>query len=140
MLLYADDVVLLAESEKYLPALVDFAYDCCLKWGMKTDIFQDNSNALQKQQAPPVAFCFSKYGDATLETVNKYKYQGVYRLGGALEGNDLLIRKLENTSFETYNTPYRSGVEPIVDYGAGVWSSDDINMLSPVEIVEIMGQ
>ncbi len=35
ILLYADDVLLLAESEKDLQDLMDFTQDWCLKWRMK---------------------------------------------------------------------------------------------------------
>ncbi len=140
ILLYADDVVLLAESEKDPQALIDFTHDWCLKWRMKINNSKTKVIHFRNIRRPGSRFVF-KYGDSTLEIVNKYKYLGVFldeflnfdsvasmlaeSSGSALGGMISKFKNLKNTSFKTYNTLYRSGVEPIMDYGAGVWGFND---------------
>ena len=77
MLLYADDIVLIAPDETSLQAQLDAVYKWCRKWRMVVN--QDKTQVVHfrtpRQNLTSASFSF---GDKMLSIVKEYKYLGVY--------------------------------------------------------------
>ena len=136
ILLYADDMVLMADSEHDLQKLLDLLHDWCSKWRLslnrdKTQIvhFRPSGRNMSK-------FVFL-YGRDTLRTVSTYKYLGIIldeflkfdacvktisiSGGRALGGIISKFKSLKNVGYHTFSKLYFAGVAPILEYAAGVW-------------------
>ena len=136
ILLYADDMVLMADNESDLQELLDILYDWCAKWRLslnrdKTQIvhFRPSGQNMSK-------FVFL-YGRDTLRTVSKYKYLGIIfdeylkfdecvktisiSGGRALGGIISKFKSFKNVGYNTFSKLYVAGVVPVLEYAAGVW-------------------
>ena len=90
-----------------------------------------------------------KFGESILETVEMYKYLGVFldeyvkfdkvasvlaeSSGRALGGIISKFKNFKNTAFGTYHTLYERGVVPIMDYSASVWGFNDFTSLDVIQ-------
>ena len=136
ILLYADDIVLLAETEKDLQKLMNELYFWCTKWRMvvnkeKTNIIHFRPTNVDRTNSE------FKYGDSTIDIVSYYKYLGVTFnefLNKNVPGNVLaegasralgkLLSKYylnKGLGINTYTKIYETCICPIMDYCAGVW-------------------
>jgi hypothetical protein len=136
ILLYADDIVLLAECEEDLQNMLDQVHSWCRKWRMEVNPTKTQIVHFRKPRSviTPIVF---KVGDKALETVHQYKYLGVilnehldYNVtadilagaaGRALGAILTKFKLLNNMGYNTYSRLYDSCVVPILDYAAGVW-------------------
>ena len=135
ILLYADDIVLIAENETSLQMMLDFISKWCSKWRMainagKTQIVHFRHS--NKQQS---AHSF-QFGSHILETVGFYKYLGVtldehleFELnssiladaaGRALGAIRSKLKNVKECGFGPFNTLFNCGVLSICDYSAGI--------------------
>jgi hypothetical protein len=147
-LLYADDIVLLAESETALQSLLDTLAQWCFKWCLK--INTDKSKVMhfrKKRQAKTrVEFVVD---DLPLELVRFYKYLGVhfdehltfkenasFLSAAADRALGALIAKYKsnnNMSFFTYQKLFENCVAPILDYGSHVFGNHSWGELERVQ-------
>ena len=75
ILMYADDICLLAEPEQELQELLNIVAKWCEKWRM--DVNKDKTNVVHFHQTNQNKSDFSfSCGDDALETVSSYKYLG----------------------------------------------------------------
>ena len=82
MLLYADDIVIFADSADDLQNSLDILYDYCQKWRLKINIEKSKVMIFRKGGRLERNTLF-KYGDTELEIVSKYTYLGiVFTTGG----------------------------------------------------------
>lgn len=135
-LLYADDMVLIAENEQDLQLMLDELYNWCSQWRLKVNETKTKVVHFRKPNIPMTEHDF-EYGENVLEKVACYKYLGIildenlkYDLcsstladsgGRALGAIISKFKALKNVGFRTFETMYNSGVKPVLEYGSGVW-------------------
>ena len=136
ILLYADDMVLVADSEKDLQLLLDILHEWCAKWRLslnkdKTEVVHFRPSRVNKSNT------IFRYGQIELKTVSSYKYLGIIldeflnfdlctkalaTAGGrALGGIISKFKILKNVGFHTFTKLYNAGVTPVLEYSSGVW-------------------
>jgi exonuclease III len=136
ILLYADDLVIIAEDEKNLQAMLEIVDRWCKKWRMNINATKTEVIHFRKESKPKSAFQF-KCGKNNIGTVKTYKYLGCIldeNLDFTVTANTLadaagravgsLVNKCiksNNLVFKTYSKLYESCIIPIMDYAAGVW-------------------
>ena len=136
ILLYADDIVLLAEQENELQLMLNIVAEWCWKWRLeanqeKPQIVHFRPKSLKRSS---VAFHF---GQIRLLYTEKYKYLGL-TLDEHLTFNDAVgtlaqsagralgsvmnkVKHCGHLGFNTFTQLYESGVCPVSDYASGVW-------------------
>jgi hypothetical protein len=136
ILMYADDIVLLSENETDLQKQLDHVSSWCKKWQLVINSQKSQVVHFRKPGTVRTDFVF-KIHDSQLETVNSYKYLGIYLdehltfsdamdslgTGGgrALGAINSRFKCLKNMGFKTYTKLFDSCVLPILTYGSGVW-------------------
>ena len=136
ILLYADDIVILAQSEHDLQEMINVIYNWCGKWQMEVNVSKTNVVHFRKLNQPKTNYNF-KYGNIDIAVSDKYKYLGCIlndTLDFSVTANVLseaagrglgsLINKMKNSKglfFKTYTNLYDKCVVPISDYCSGVW-------------------
>ncbi len=136
IMLYADDIVLLAENEQDLQRMIDCLLQWCHKWRLKVNIDKSNVVHFRHRRGPCTKVIF-KYSEAVLHNVSKYKYLGIYldcflkyeeaakilgeSAGRALCGTIGKYKSFKNVTFRTFSKLYHSAVVPVSDYGAAIW-------------------
>ncbi len=76
ILLYAEDIVLLAENEADLRCMIDKLHEWCKKWRMKVNEPKTNIVHFRNKDTHCTNVCFT-LGENVLNKVEKYKYLGV---------------------------------------------------------------
>ena len=142
--MYADDLVVFADSEAKLQCLLDTVYNWCKKWRMK--INESKSKIIHFRNVGKRATDFTfKNGPNIIETVSSYKYLGLildafllYDLavetlcssaGRALGAVISKSRSLRNFGYKTYTKLFNSCVTPIYGYGAAIWKEKKLSTL-----------
>ena len=136
ILLFADDVVLLAECEKDLQLLLDKLVQWCNKWKIKINESKSKIMHFRPKQYRLTDFVFNFSGNY-IEMVSSYKYLGVMfdehltfekcsqvlaESGSRALGSIISkFKTLKDCTFKTYEKLYNSGVAPILDYGSAIW-------------------
>ena len=136
ILLYADDIILVAENEKDLQNMLVCAENWCRKWRLtvnhsKTQIMHFRQTRIKRSD---VQFYF---GEQKLEYVGNYKYLGfnldehlnyesgisllAESAGRALGGVIGKTKKLGDLGYATYSKLFHTCVCPVTDYMVGVW-------------------
>lgn len=149
ILLYADDIVLIAPDENRLQKQIDCLYKWCRKWRMCV-----NQDKTQVVHFRPVRTAITEYtfkfGDSVLDLVKEYKYLGVvfdehmyFRSNAdilsasACRAMGLLrykLRYIKECRFSTYTNLYASFVCPILDYCSGVWGIKTFDSMEKVHM------
>ena len=135
ILLYADDMVLLAESENDLQALLDILYQWCMKWRLNVNIAKTQVVHFRPSRKRCTSVVF-RYGEESLLIAPCYKYLGVIldehlnfnecvktlaTAGGRALGRIISkFRNLKNVGYHTFKKLYYSGVSPILEYSSGI--------------------
>ena len=137
ILLYANDIVLIAPNENCLQKQLTVVNDWCKKWRMVVN--QDKSQIVHFR--PPrhrVADKNFPFGNHHLQTVNNYKYLGVmfdsfftFSYNAMIVSNSarravgllrFKLKHLKQCGLSKYTKLFSSYICPILDYCAGVWS------------------
>ena len=136
LLLYADDIVIFAESADDLQNGLDILYDYCQKWKLKVNTDKSKVMIFKKggQLRRNLSF---KYGNHELEIVSKYTYLGiVFTTGGSFKtAQSTLSGQAQKAIFilNKYLTKFSNLVpshvldlfdkliSPILCYGSEVW-------------------
>ena len=148
LLMYADDIVLIASSEEHLQSMLNTLHEWCKRWRVLINTTKSKCMHFRKGRAPKTLFDF-KVGDNSLELVEQYKYLGVilqeksnFRYNadtlakGASRALGSLISKihhLKDCGFRTYEKLYYSCVVPILDYSSAVWGFSHFQCLDNVQ-------
>ena len=77
ILLYADDIVILAENEENLQHMIRYMHKWCNQWRLKINHAKTNVMHFRNNRKPRTSFQFT-YGNVPLDIVKRYKYLGVY--------------------------------------------------------------
>lgn len=148
ILMYADDIVLLAETEQDLQILLNALYGWCSSNGM---IVNGNKSKIVHFRNPSVRktdFTF-RCGNDVLETVDKYTYLGLllsehldfdltakHVAQSASRALGLLISKCKlagGLPFNVYTKLYDSVVSSIIKYGASIWGFKSYSCINAVQ-------
>lgn len=136
ILMYADDVVLLANSEEDLQSMLDTLHSWSTTWLIDINRTKSKIVHFRKPRTTKTVFNF-KIGNRDLDVDSLYKYLGTYfsEFLNFTEHSDILgesagralgsvVSKLKKNSFMNYSTYtklFDSCVVPIVDYAASIW-------------------
>ena len=137
ILMYADDVVLIAEDEKKLQRAIDILKDWCINWKLNVNLTKSQIVHFRKSRKQLTKFRFI-FGDKELQMVKKYKYLGIIfdetlnftecattladSAGRALGSIISKFSSFKNIMFTTFTKLYETTVWPILDYCSSIWS------------------
>ena len=136
ILLYADDIVLVADNENNLQTMLDQCTAWTNKWKLAVNIDKTKVMHIRKKRNPVTNFTF-RLKNADLEIVEEYKYLGLvfnefYEMGKTVEflsssaGRALgaiiaKFRQYKDVGYNTFTKLYESCVKPILEYGSEIW-------------------
>ena len=140
ILLYADDIVLMAENENNLQSMLNCVYQWCNKWRLAVNEDKTKIMHFRSSRSPRTEFVFT-YGAFELEIVKYYKYLGIIldeflkfedaastlagAGGRALGAIISKFRTYKNIGFNTFSKMFDTSVSPILEYCSGVWGFKD---------------
>ena len=136
-LLYADDLVILAENEETMQALLKKVGDWCSVWGISVN---SNKSAILHFRQPtlPLTDAIFTLGVMQIPIVKRYTYLGIIvdefttyhdtvqakieKATGAFYAMVAQLRQIGDASHRVYKNLFDSMIAPVLDYGAPVWS------------------
>ena len=146
-LMYADGMVLIAETGEQLQKLLDLMYVWCKKWRLKVNKGNTKVVHFGPQRRKRSKYEFD-YDGEKLESVSNYKYLGVIldghlkfdscarslaeAAGRALGAVISKFKMLKNVDYVTFKKMYGAGVKTVYEYSSGVWGyikSKDTDMV-----------
>ncbi len=148
ILLFADDIILMAETEDDLQLLLNKLSSWCEKWQMKinakkTQIIHFRPNSVQRTEY--TFMC----GMQSLSVVDRYRYLGLMLnehmnmqetakvvSQAASRALGVLIHKYKSHGglpFAVYSKLYDGLVQPILDYGAIVWGTQEFSFIKAIQ-------
>lgn len=148
LLLYADDIVLIAPSEQSLQLMLDTVHEWCTKW--RLTINKDKTKIIHFRPAAIHCTQFNfRCGDVVLDLTDSYKYLGLWfnkhldmkfavnelaksasRALAALYTKFLYVGGMD---YDVFCKLYESLVEPVLLYGAGLWGLREHKKLNTVQ-------
>ena len=147
ILLYADDVALLAESAEELQDLLDILNAWCSRWMLNVNSTKSAVMHVRPKSAIRTTAEFL-CGQERLPVVSEYKYLGLLftqhvdheamatcAAKSASRALGLLIAKAKSLGgmpHATFNKLYDSMVWPVLDYGAAIWGTRDYSVVNAV--------
>jgi len=148
LLLYADDIALMAADENSLQQMLNCVSLWCKKWrlqinGKKTKVVHYRPKSIAK------SCCKFVCGPETIEVTHAYKYLGIW-LNEYLDLNftakeiaksasralSVIISKFKSVggmSYDVFNTLYDNMVQPILSYGSAIWGSKEFSCINVVQ-------
>ena len=151
MLMYADDVCLIAETEQDLQAMLNTLDSWCTKW--KLQVNAKKTQVVHFRYGPSVnrtTFQFT-CGVDCIKVVDKYRYLGLvfseflnFELmvktvaQAAHRALGLLIAKDKvqgGMPFSCFSKLFDQLVQPIIDYGAGIWGHKSFSSIARVQYI-----
>ena len=141
-LLYADDLMLLSDTEDNMQRMLDHVSNWCNKWRLRVNYTKSAVIHFRNKGKRRSEYAFH-IGNKTIDYVRSYKYLGVvlydnmdfnatvetlFNSGGRALGSMISkIHRFKDVGFETYTKLYYSCVVPVTDYCSGVWGFRDFN-------------
>ena len=137
ILLYADDIALIAPDEHSLQEMISYVNDWCKKWRMAINTEKTQIVHFRSTKSPITDYNFY-FGGHPLSIVSYYKYLGVifdehltFDMNAstlskaslrALGGIKNKLKNLKECGYKSFCTLFNSCVTSISDYSAGIWS------------------
>ena len=147
ILMYADDIVLLAETERDLQILLTALHDWCITNDMIINCSKSNIVHFRNPSVSKTNFEF-KCGESVLCIVDRYTYLGLmlsehldFELTAksvaqsASRALGLLLSKCKlagGLPFNVYTKLYDSVVYPVISYGASIWGYKSYSCINAV--------
>ena len=148
VLLYADDIVLLAETPEDLQSLLDTLHGWCRLNGMTVNPQKSNVIHFRPKCIPRCPFIFM-CGDSVITTTGQYKYLGLiineymdysitakFVSQSANRALGLVIAKVKSfggVPYNVYTKLYDSVVCPVITYGAAIWGTESFSCINAVQ-------
>ena len=148
LLMYADDIVLLAENEDDLQNMLNYVQIWCKKWRLVINKQKTKVMHFRKSRKQKSKFDFH-LGDTELEMVCEYKYLGVLinehlnynsnadllskAAGRALGSVISKFKYMKDMGFQTYSTLFETCINPILNYGSEIWGVNDYQCCDRIE-------
>ena len=136
ILLYADDIAILAENEENLQTMLNKLNEWCKKWQLMINNEKSQVVHFRKKRKVRTTFSFS-IGPMNIKTVERYKYLGVTlnenldfhesaqelaEAGGwALGGLISKFKVHKNIGYHTLTKLFDHDGKPITDYCSSIW-------------------
>lgn len=148
ILLYADDIVLVAETENDLQLMLNVLSNWCTSNAIIVNHDKSNIIHFRSQSASRSSFVFT-CGDHSLKTVGQYTYLGllldefldynktakcIAQSAGRAQG--LLIAKskaLGSMPYDVFVKLYDSMVWPVISYGASIWGNRSFSCIDAIQ-------
>ena len=148
ILLYADDIALIAPDASSLQKMLDKLCEWCSKWRLTI-----NSEKTKIIHFLPVTLpqCNDNFscGNTEVEITDKYKYLGFWfqenldmkfatselakSAGRALSALYAKFKSAGGMAYDVYTKLYQSLVEPVLFYCAGIWGLTDYTKINTVQ-------
>ena len=138
ILLYADDVVLISETEDGVQSMLDSLRDWSNRWKLKVNEHKSKVVHFRQASDEPTGMEF-KYGDQVLEIVPMYRYLGLdlydtvdfsETVSGLSKSASRALGVItskysthDGLDYKTYTKLFDSMVCPIMDYGCEIWGA-----------------
>ena len=136
LLMYADDIALIAENEENLQNMLNIVHQWSKKWKMSLNTEKSKIVHYRKKSSHMSDFNF-KYGDKTLSYCNEYKYLGC-TLSEHLDYTDTAnilsqassralgsilckYKQLKGLNYDIYTKLYNTCICTIMDYSSAIW-------------------
>ena len=148
ILLYADDIVLLSDSEDKLQIMLKHLNCWCIQWSLSINILKSSIVHFRPKSTPKSQFNFV-CGTQQLCTVKKYTYLGVtldehlsflsciesLLLSGNRALSSLINRYnvYRNFTYDIYVQLYDCSVIPTMLYGAEIWGFIETNHVLKIQ-------
>ena len=148
ILLYADDIVLLADNEKELQDMLDILNNWCVSKNMSVNATKSNAMHFRPNSISRTTFRFT-CGQCDLQIIDKYKYLGLvlnefldFSMTAKLVAQSasralgLLIAKCKSAGgmpYDVFTKLYDSMVWPVIAYGAAVWGDKTYSCINAVQ-------
>ena len=149
LLLYADDIVIFANSAEQLQESLNILSDYCSRWKLTVNVAKTKVMVFRKGGILPRNLAFY-YNGQQLEIVKNFKYLGiVFTAGGSFaEAQNALAGQAQKAIFKlnkylykfTYITPkhklelFDKLITPILNYGCEIWGFKQANVLERVHL------
>lgn len=148
LLLYADDIVLIAPTEDSLQRMLNVLNEWCVKWRLmlnkeKTKVIHFRPVSIDKCQFDFVC------GDIALDITDTYKYLGLWfhenldmkfavtelakSASRALSALYTKFLHVGGMDYDVFCKLYESLVEPVLFYGAGIWGLSEHKKINTVQ-------
>ena len=148
ILLYADDIVLIASSENDLQKMLETTYNWGQNWGINFNCDKTKVIHFRKKAVNATVYNFS-LGPTILDIVSEYRYLGIFlnefvdigKMATVLaeSGSRALgsiihkFRFLNGLGYKSYKTLFDMCVAPVLDYGSGAWGFKDVSKIDTVQ-------
>ena len=128
ILMYADDVVLLSDTETNLQIMLNYVSEWTVKWRLSVNY--DKSKIMHvRNKHTMLTNCDVTLDNTVIEKVNSYKYLGVHLNENVdFSSSTHILAEAAGRAlggiigdFATYSKLYETCVVPIADYGSNVW-------------------
>ena len=145
-LMYADDMVLLAEDESGLQQLLDVFHQWSLKWRLSVNAAKSGVMVFRRSRQKSTDVTFS-CGNDVIPHVESYRYLGL-TLNSHLNwestvnvlsqsanralGVVISKTKLLGLNYDGFTTLYNSYVRPIMEYGAELWGGKQYQSMTNI--------
>lgn len=136
ILLYADDIALVANSPEDLQTMLNKLHEWCKRWRVLINTNKSKCLHFRKNRTKETSFNFT-IGSNKLEKVDNYKYLGVKlthtgnftlnaenlgKAGGRALGKIIsTIHNNKDFRFNAYEKLFYSCVIPVLDYASSIW-------------------
>ena len=147
-LLYADDIVLIADSPDHLQDQLDAVYAWCQKWRLMVNRDKTSVMHFHKPSVPRTDHQFT-FGDQHISYSDKYRYLGLElneyldythtanvlsdASGRALGAVTSRYYSVNGLHYDTYSKLYNNLVVPVMDYSSAIWGYKDYNKNNTVQ-------
>ena len=149
VLLYADDIVIFANTQEQLQNSLDLLLEYCNKWKLTINVSKTKVMVFRKGGVLPRNLVFY-YNGVVLEIVKEFKYLGiVFTSGGSFsEAQNTLAGQAQKAIFKlnkylykfTYISPkhkldlFDKLITPILNYSCEVWGFSQANAVERVHL------
>ena len=139
-LLYADDIVLLAETPVDLQVQLDAVNNWCRKWRLKINVTKTKIMHFRKNSANQSYYQFH-IGSQNISYCDTYRYLGMelndtldytHSVNILSDASSRALRALiaryysaQGLHYSTYTKLYNSLITPVMDYGSAIWGYKD---------------
>ena len=140
ILIFADDIALLAENEQDLQTMLNCVHSWCDKWRMAVNLDKTKVMHFRYKRKQITKYCFT-YENSQIEIVNRYEYLGMLlddhldcsataellagAAGRALGAVLTKFKNFRNNGFNTFQKLFDTSVSPILGYASEVWGYKD---------------
>ena len=135
ILLYADDIVLMAQNAEDLQKMMNALHELTIKWRLSVNTENTQVMHVRKHQTRRTDYTF-RLGDNLLRFTETYRYLGLdinefihfshcasvlHDAGSRALGVLISTHTSKGLDFTVYEKIFKSTVVPVMDYSAGLW-------------------